>query len=310
MPEQKATVRLADATYLFPVNYITEATWIKTYLKNKYSTESALVFNGIRKDIYTNDGRALAPREPDRIRVLVEGPVDVVFKNVPRTIELCRRSDVDEIWLLTISDVSEFEGVDKVFSRVPIKETAKIYRSCDVLVKLSYIEGMFGPPLEMFHCGGTAIVYDVTGHDEYIRHDENALVAKTDDEYSVIEYLNRMKQNNSYLNKLKKGACETARKWYDWEAASEAFEKSLLQFVGIPACSQASIKHLSQYMQDSYQYELQCHKYGLITNIDEFNLATWYKAYEIIKTRPILRRAMSILLIAAKGLYNLLKRKK
>lgn len=41
---------------------------------------------------------------------------------------------------------------------------------------------MFGPPLEMFHCGGTSIVYDVTGHDEYIVHDKNGLVAKTDDD--------------------------------------------------------------------------------------------------------------------------------
>ena len=53
-----------------------------------------------------------------------------------------------------------------------------IYRSCDVIVKLSYVEGMFGPPLEMFHCGGTSIVYDVTGHDEYIVHGKNGLVAK------------------------------------------------------------------------------------------------------------------------------------
>jgi len=94
----------------------------------------------------------------------------VFFKNVEKTIELCLQSDADEIWLLTSTEISEYPGVDKCFSRVAIEKTPEIYRSCDVLVKLSYVEGMFGPPLEMFHCGGTAIVYDVTGHDEYIKH--------------------------------------------------------------------------------------------------------------------------------------------
>jgi hypothetical protein len=42
-------------------------------------------------------------------------------------------------------------------------DTPLVYRSCDILGKLSYVEGMFGPPLEMFHCGWTAIVYNVTG---------------------------------------------------------------------------------------------------------------------------------------------------
>ena len=85
---------------------------------------------------------------------------------------------------MTASAVEAVAGVDRVFSRVPILETPRVYRSCDVLVKLSYIEGMFGPPLEMFHCGGTAIVYRVTGHEQYIRHDDNSLVVTPDDEGS------------------------------------------------------------------------------------------------------------------------------
>ena len=72
------------------------------------------------------------------------------IKNVPKTIEICRESEADEIWLLTSSAVDTYEGVDRVFSRLPIEDTAKVYRSCDVLVKLSLVEGMFGPPLEMF----------------------------------------------------------------------------------------------------------------------------------------------------------------
>jgi hypothetical protein len=65
---------------------------------------------------------------------------------------------------------------------------------------------MFGPPLEMFHCGGTAIVYDVTGHDEYIRHGVNSLVVERDNELQVVDWLKKLKNDIGLLDKLKAGA--------------------------------------------------------------------------------------------------------
>jgi len=222
--------QLADNTYAIPLPVITEASWIQTYLQENYGRKSALVLNGIRKDIYTPSGDCHTGRLPGKVRALVEGPVDVGYKNVLRTIELCRASDVDEVWLLTSSPVDTFPGVDRVFSQVPIWETPPVYRSCDVLVKLSYIEGMFGPPLEMFHCGGTAIVYRVTGHDEYIRDDVNGYVIQPDDEESVVARLNLLKRDPEVLERLKRSAHETASQWPDWQTASDRFENALDQY--------------------------------------------------------------------------------
>ena len=213
-PDEEATVeeivwkRIAEKTYLLPLPIITEAHWIQGYLRDTYGHAATVVVNGIRKDIYTESGPCHNPRTPGKLRVLVEGPLGVSYKNVERTIEICRRSSADEVWLLTASAVETYPGADQVFSRVPIEKTPLIYRSCDVLVKLSYLEGMFGPPLEMFHCGGTAIVYDVTGHDEYIRHDVNSLVVSTDDEDAVVSCLNRLKSDPEALERLKAGARE------------------------------------------------------------------------------------------------------
>ena len=200
-PESEQGLKmLAEMTYMLDMKVITEATWIKEYLE-KYGVEAYLVHNGIRKDLFTLEGDIY--EKCDGLRVLVEGPVDVAFKNVPKTVKLVNDSKADEVWLLTSSDVKEYPGVDRVFSRVSPADCAKIYRSCDVIVKLSYVEGMFGPPLEMFHCGGTAIVYDVTGHDEYIVHDKNGLVVKTDDDQKVVEYINKLKDDKKYLKLLK-----------------------------------------------------------------------------------------------------------
>ena len=244
---------LAEMTYMLDMKVITEATWIKEYLA-KYGVDAYLVHNGIRKDIFILEGDTY--KKGKGLRVLVEGPVDVDFKNVPKTIDLVKQSDADEIWLLTSSKIDSYPGVDKVFSQVPPVDCAKIYRSCDVIVKLSYIEGMFGPPLEMFHCGGTAIVYDVTGHDEYIEHNKNGLVVKTDDDEKVVEYINKLKHDSKLLNKLKKGAIATAKSWVSWEESSMNFYKTVKKLNEMPSVTQEVLETKSKFFFDVYvKYE-------------------------------------------------------
>lgn len=252
LEEEKPLRKLVEATYTLPLHIITEAKWIKEYLYNNYSKDVQLVLNGIRKDIYKESGFSYEKREEDKLRVLVEGPIDVHFKNVNKTIKLCKESNADEIWLLTSSPIDKIDGIDRVFSRVPIFETPKIYRSCDVIVKLSYVEGMFGPPLEMFHCGGTSITYDVTGHDEYIVNQVNGLVAKKDDDIKVIEYINELKSNKNKLEKLKNNALDTANKWPDWEQASDQFVLAINNILKLNSVSQEELMQKSNFLFDFY----------------------------------------------------------
>lgn len=227
-PEVEVPLRqLVDSTYLFPVNYVTEATWIQEHLSQEYGHSPKLVKNGINKAYFCDNGPVLQDKVSGKLRVLVEGPLGVDFKNVERTIELCRQSECDEIWLLTLSDVDSYQGVDRVFSKVPIDKVGEIYRSCDVLVKLSKVEGMFGPPLEMFHCGGTSVTYDVTGYDEYIKNDVNGLVVKMDDEQGVIDAINRLKNDSKKLAELKAQAKLTADSWPDWRQSGEEFQNAM-----------------------------------------------------------------------------------
>ena len=240
---------LAEMTYMLGMKVITEATWIKEYLE-QYGIDAYLVHNGIRKDIYKREGNKYEPC--DGLRVLVEGPVDVAFKNIPKTVKLVNESKAKEVWMLTSSDIKEYPGVDRVFSRVPPKDCAQIYRSCDVIVKLSYVEGMFGPPLEMFHCGGTAIVYDVTGHDEYIEHNKNGLVAKTDDDETIVKYINKLAEDNAFLLKLKKAAMKTADKWISWEESSARFYETVKKLNKMESVSQKALENKSKFFFNVY----------------------------------------------------------
>nr|VFK11752.1 MAG: Glycosyltransferase involved in cell wall bisynthesis [Candidatus Kentron sp. LPFa] len=222
--ERERSLRaLVDATYDLPVFFITEAGWIVDYLEKVHNQNAILVRNGIRKDIYLQDGNAIEPKSDGALRVLVEGPFNVPFKNTAFAIKLARKAGVREIWVMTGSPVHWLPGVKRVFSRVPIHKTPEIYRSCDVLLKLSTVEGMFGPPLEMFHCGGTALVFDVTGHEEYIQAGENALVVTGGK--SVVSQLRMLLSDKDRLTSLKTKAMETADAWPDWNESSEKFRQ-------------------------------------------------------------------------------------
>lgn len=263
-------INFVNSTYTLGMAVITEATWIKSYLEENYSANVRLVKNGIRKDLYQTKGETLAEKGK-MPRILVEGPLGVPFKNVERTIELVSQiKGIDSVWLLTSSDIqNDIPGVDRIFSKVNIEHVPAIYRSCDILVKLSLVEGMFGPPLEMFHCGGTAIVYDVTGYDEYIKDGYNAIVVKTGNEKAVLDAIYDLINNPCKLNMLKEHAIVSAQQWPDWNDSSSQFENKIFEI-----CSQSPLvdrerlekenkKNFSVYAESEIKIGSNSKKYGL-----------------------------------------------
>ena len=250
---------LVDSTYRLPVAYVTEATWIRDHLKTTYGHDAALVRNGIRKDVYRTTGPVISPRNrKHQPRVLVEGHFGVSFKNTALGVRLAREAGAKDIWLLTGTPVKWVPGVSRVFSRVPMKVTPEIYRSCDILVKLSTVEGMFGPPLEIFHCGGTAIVFDVTGHDEYIVDGQNACVVHRGDMDGVVTTLRRLLNDRTELARLQAGALKTAEAWVSWDASSSAFRNWVDVSLDGPTVDRTAIgefcdKAFSEYVRDEQQ---------------------------------------------------------
>ena len=221
-PDPNVTA-LAELTYTIDLPIITIASWLQAFLAFEHGRPSLLALNGIDKEKYSTTGATHSPREAGKFRVLVEGPIDVEMKGVPDAIQACRNAGVDEVWLLTSSAVKNVPGVDKVFSRIPSSKTGEIFRSCDALVKLSQVEGMYGPPLEMFHCGGTVVTYDVTGCDEYVIDGVNGLIVDMDNVEGVTQALRRLKENPDFLAKLQENATLTASKWLDWSQSSSRF---------------------------------------------------------------------------------------
>jgi len=114
-----------------------------------------------------------------------------------------------------------------------------------VLLKLSRVEGVFTPPLEAFHLGATAVVWPVTGHDEYVEHGVNGIVAGWDDIRGTARWLDLLASDEELLARLRRGALETARRWPSWEDATARMAAALEEIAAAPEpASGAGVREL------------------------------------------------------------------
>lgn len=228
---------LAKRFWLESVQYLglptlVVAQWMSDRLQRSTGNAASVVRNGIRKDLFLPVGTRVADPPTNGIRVLIEGPLGVAHKKVAETVEICLRSKAAEVWLLSSSQKTDSLPKEvRVFSNLPYSEVASVYRSCDLLVKLSTSEGMFGPPLEMFHCGGTAITTNVPGHEEYIQPNQNALVVPLDAIHKAKGLLDQLCANRHELDRLKQNALQTANQWRCWSEAVDEMEAALINLV-------------------------------------------------------------------------------
>ncbi|MDU0343982.1 glycosyltransferase family 4 protein [Bosea rubneri] len=236
---------LIDSTYEMGLGLITVASWMTRYLQQVHGQTASLALNGIRKDIFNAGVRPTQVRPQNGPRLLVEGPFDVAFKNVPNTLAACRDAGFQDVWLVTNDRIDPtVGGVGRVFQHVPMAQMNEIYGSCDVLVKLSLVEGMFGPPLEMFHCGGTAVVFDVTGHDEYIKDGVNGIVVQTGNYSRVSDALRKLRSRPEILQRLQMNALRTASEWPDWQQSSACFMNSIEDARGRATVTQSQLRNI------------------------------------------------------------------
>jgi len=205
---------------------MTEAKWIKKWLKEKYDHEAELVPNGINTDIFYPD-TPLEPKPKNKKRILLEGAINLPFKGMEEAFEVVQDLDC-EVWCVSYNGKPKPEWhCDRFFEKVPMDMMRRIYSSCDILLKLSRVEGFFGPPLEMMACGGVPIVAKVTGYDEYIKDGYNALVTEVSDIKKTRDILKELINNYQLYEKLKLNGKRTVRK-FNFNIQLESLKKILL----------------------------------------------------------------------------------
>ena len=208
-------------SYKFNYEYMTEAKWIQKWLKEEFGQEATYVPNGLDDDIIFQSDPIT--KKGDKVRVLLEGPIDIPFKGMEDAFNAVKDLDC-EVWCISSAGKPKKEWkCDVFFEKVPMSQMHQIYSSCDILVKLSRVEGFFGPPLEMMACGGTCVVADVTGHDEYIINNHNALVVKIGDVEGAKNAIKALIEDVELRQRLIENGKKTAQEW-KWDPTIDTLE--------------------------------------------------------------------------------------
>ena len=217
---------LAAATYMCGIPMITVSPWLQNLLMSLTRTPTWLVPNGINKNTFPvaesisrkTDGNG----KP--LRVLVEGYRGSQIKGVDETIATLRATDLGiELWHASPSKSGGSMVADRVFEELKHQELYQVYRQVDLLVKMSRVEGMFGPPIESFHAGATAIVSKVTGFEDYIKPGVNSLTLDVDDFVGLRASIEYLQSNPDELSHMKHQALKTAQSWLSVEDSSKVF---------------------------------------------------------------------------------------
>jgi glycosyltransferase involved in cell wall biosynthesis len=207
---------------------ITEARWIAETLEALAPERRCLlVRNGVAKEVFTPPD-APPVRIDGPLRILVEGPVNSWFKGVPEALAAARAMTEPHHVTAVTPQGAALKGPDSAIGPLSQAELANAYADADVVLKLSRVEGMFGPPLEGFHKGATCVVSPVTGHDEYVVHGENGLVVDWDDPAGTARALDLVARDRALLHRLRCGALATARSWPSWEQQGQVMAAALL----------------------------------------------------------------------------------
>ncbi len=248
-PEELVSRRRAGAAQSFPISSITEARWIADQLHTlQPHTPLFYVRNGVDKEVFSLHAPApTSSREP--LRIVIEGAPDVWFKGVPdalaATNQMRERRHVTVVTGVSLPSDHLQTLADRVESRLTQHEMAQLLRESHVLLKLSRVEGMAGPPLEAFHMGATAVLTPVTGHDEYAVHGWNCQLVGFDDIPGTARTLDLLARDRRLLHYLRFNAVATARAWPSWAQSTSMFAAALQKIASAPPPAHAeSIRQL------------------------------------------------------------------
>lgn len=221
-PKNSAWEHITRLSYSIEYNYLTEARWIRQWLSEGFGHNATLVPNGLDDSIFF-PSEPLAPKGT-KPRILLEGAIGLPYKGMAEAFQAVQNIDV-EVWCVSSYGKPE-KGwkCHRFFEQVPMTEMRFIYSSCDILVKLSRVEGFFGPPMEMMACGGAVIVGEVTGYDEYIENEINALVVDPFKPQQAADAINRLVNDTDLRKKLVANGKLTAERW-QWNKSIDTLEQ-------------------------------------------------------------------------------------
>jgi hypothetical protein len=230
------------------MNVITIAHWLEDHILRHYGFEPKQTFCvpiGLDATLWKPVLREPLRRGGRGLCFLVEGPVNDPRKHLAPTIRMLEGLGLPYRWVGARVDRGlvgpHCRGVEE---QVPYGRMPEVYRSADVLVKASSSEGMFAPPLEMFATGGTAVLWDVQGAEEYVTDRHNAYLVPMNSWSRLAEAVLELADDPERVRTLQENARATAAAWPTWEDQADQIRATIESLVPFGRCS--LVRHVAK----------------------------------------------------------------
>ncbi len=193
--------------------------------------EVHVVRNGLDRGTFGSVKAARNETSDSRpLEILIEGQRNLPLKGVDDAVAAVRamREPARSTLVAIDPSVVDSEGVDRLVGALDPAAMAKLYASCDVVLKLSRAEGLGLPPVEAAAAGTPSVVTPYGGHADWLHHGVNGVEVGFDDIPGTAAWLDRLATDRALLARLGAGAAATAGQWPTVEESADAMADAVL----------------------------------------------------------------------------------
>ncbi|MDO9548067.1 MAG: glycosyltransferase family 4 protein [Candidatus Marinimicrobia bacterium] len=214
-------------TFRLPMLKIAIAQWIIDELKKIGQNAEGPVMNAIDHQEFFNDPE-LTKRPNDIIAVYhhmnVKGPEDLIL--TLKTIK--NQKNISAIVVSSRKPIHRFPSWVQVIVRPSIIQLRNLYNSSRIFLHTSHSEGWGLPVMEAMACGCAVVAADNRGVQEYLIHENNALLVPIGDTDALTAQVNHLLKNDQHRKSLVENGLKTINK-FSWESSVTILENILIR---------------------------------------------------------------------------------
>ncbi len=223
--EDPYSYKMVEETYMLPIEWIVNSTWVKNVLKEKFGRDGTLIIPGVDSNIFY-------PRDfqkNDDVKVILSLGKNSWIKglnNLFAALNLVHKK-IPNIKLVMYGSepfLKQSAPVPCVYVNKPSDaELAKLYSMADVVITPSVYESSPLPLLEAMACGAP-VVTTRYGTEDYAFHEKNCLVVPPRDSKSLADATLRLLSDGTLQDSFKKEGLKIAKQ-FTWEKTADNVEK-------------------------------------------------------------------------------------
>jgi glycosyltransferase involved in cell wall biosynthesis len=216
--------RLAELSYLLPLNRIANSSWLQKIVKEKHGVESTVINHAIRNEVFYPRPQI---EKSSQKRILCLGKTDVFWKGVGTLADalkiVSKKHDDVELVLYGSESHPHVDFPYKYVLSPGFEELAELYCSSSIVVCPSWYESFPAPPLEGMACGVPVVTTSI-GVEDYARDGENCLVVPPRNPEAMADAILRLLSDKDLCQKLSEEGPKTAQQ-FTWDRTADKVEK-------------------------------------------------------------------------------------